>query len=285
MTTQTLPLETIDVHQYGKSHTGAAYWIRSPHAALVECGTASSAPLLLRRLQGTRLAYLFVTHVHLDHAGGTGILAAAHPEATIVCHPRAVRHLVDPTRLIEGTRRASPDLFVWHATPIPVPEERIRPAEDGETFSLGGQFSLQAVHSPGHAPHHVCYYEPSHRLLFAGDALGSYDVPIACPFTVPPHYDLEAGNATVRSIRRLRPRRIAFTHYGIADDAAMRIVAYGESVPEWMDMIDRLRKSVCTTESVIARVLDQPEYSQLDSVDRSQVALCVRGALMTLAAG
>jgi len=234
-------------------------------------------------LKAAYLAYIFVTHVHLDHAGGAGHLAAAHPEATIVCHPRAARHLADPRRLIESVPAASPNLFPLYGEPIPIPEERIHPAEDGEVFQLGDGIALHVVHSPGHAPHHTCFFESSHRVLFAGDAVGSYDTSIPCPLTVPPRYDVAAGSTTLSRLARLRSQRIAFTHFGIAGNPVARIEAYASAVVRWLESIDQLRNSGLPDDAVVSRVLKNPAFSRVDAIGRDQIAVCARGALATLA--
>jgi len=112
--------------------------------------------------------------------------AAAHPNAIVVAHPRAIRHLADPSRLIGAVREASPDLFPLYGEPIPIPEDRLHAAADGERFEVGGGLVFEATHAPGHAPHHVCFFERSTRTLFAGDAAGSHGIAADVPLSVPP---------------------------------------------------------------------------------------------------
>jgi len=116
-----LRIDTLDARQFGQIQSGAVYLLHAPVPVLIESGTAASHDVVLRALGDVEPAYVFLTHIHLDHAGGAGYLARALPDCTIVVHERGLRHLLDPSRLIEGVRSASPDLFPSYGTPIPIP--------------------------------------------------------------------------------------------------------------------------------------------------------------------
>ncbi|HHR84925.1 MAG TPA: MBL fold metallo-hydrolase, partial [Candidatus Acetothermia bacterium] len=90
---------------------GAAYYLRGKRHALIETGTSLSAPHIVRALPSVELDYIFVTHVHLDHAGGAGELAGRYPRATVIVHPRGAKHLIDPTRLVQSVRQATGEMF------------------------------------------------------------------------------------------------------------------------------------------------------------------------------
>ncbi len=276
-------IETIDTHQFGQPRSGAVYLVRGERTALVESGTASSAPRLLERLEDEDLAFIFVTHVHLDHAGGAGVIVAEHPEATVVVHPRGARHLIDPSRLIAGARAASPHLFPLYGEPIPIPEARIRTATDGDQFDLGDGVVLEAIDSPGHAPHHLCFFEPSERVLFTGDAVGNHGTPVDTPLTVPPRFDLERGTATLRKLQTYEPLRLAFTHYGVASGAPALLAAYEHRLVEWFDRIGQLLAEMPPDE-VVRTILAEPRYADLSPTDRILVEMCVRGAILSLSA-
>lgn len=276
-------LELIDVEQFGRPGRGASYLVAGERLALIETGTGRAAPILRRALRGRKLHFIFVTHVHLDHAGGAGYIAADHPEATIVASPRGIPHLIDPTRLIDGVRRASPELFLLYGEPIPIPEGRLHPASDSEVFDLGGGIAIEAVDSPGHAPHHISFFERRHRYLFTGDALGSHGVPADLPLTVPPRFDIEGGLATLARFRRLRPAGLAFTHFGLSeDDPAAVIAAHKERLSSWFERIEREHSAGLTEEEIVEKILAAPEYRGLSWIDRASVSMCVRGALATI---
>ncbi|MCX6094336.1 MAG: MBL fold metallo-hydrolase [Candidatus Bipolaricaulota bacterium] len=274
-------LETLDVDQFGEPGTGAAYLLRGERTALVDAGTARNAPRLSAALHRTRLDWILITHAHLDHAGGAGILAADHPEATVVAHPRALPHLTDPTRLEEGVRAASPDLSPLYGSPTAIPEARLRACADGETLDLGRGVVVDAVYSPGHAPHHVCWFERGGRVLFAGDAVGHHNVPVDLPLTVPPRFDLEKGLATLAVLRALEPQTIAFAHFGLADRAAARLTEYATTLERWLERVATLRSRM-TNPEVVECILSESPYGAMSFVSRHVARLCIAGALASL---
>jgi len=271
----------IDTHQFGKLGGGIAYLLRGRRAALIETGTAASADRLASRLRGENLAYVFVTHVHLDHGGGAGRLVADHPEATVVVHPRGAPHLADPSRLIRGARLASPLLSPLYGAPRPVPEHRILEAHDGDRFDLGDDVVLDVVESPGHAPHHLCFFERSGRILFCGDAAGNHGTPVDTPLTVPPRFDLAKGLGTLRRLKQLDPRLLAFTHFGLAAGAATLLDRYAARLIAWFDRIGELSRGK-PVEAIVTEVLADRRYAALGELDRGLVEMCVRGALRSL---
>ncbi len=275
----------IDTNQYGLARRGAAYLIVGERAGLVETGTPRAAPLLIEALQSLDLAYVFVTHVHLDHAGSAGALAVANPSSTIVAHPRAAKHLIDPRRLIDGVRHASPDLFPYYGKPTPVPENQLHAAEDGQLVDLGGGILVEVVHATGHAPHHACFFEHASRTLFTGDAVGNHDIPVDVPLTVPPRFDLDASSATLKRLRDLRPRALAFTHFGLTTDHPQgHLDRYERELGFWFDRIRDLRRGRSSDE-VVNEVLATPKYAGLAPPDRFSIEMCVRGALLSVTSG
>jgi glyoxylase-like metal-dependent hydrolase (beta-lactamase superfamily II) len=237
--------------------------------------------LLAGAVRGIHLDWVFLTHIHLDHAGGAGLLAIHHPEATFVVHPSGVRHLANPTRLIDAVRAANPRLFPLYGRPRPIPAERLYGCADGETFDLGHGVAIEAVYTPGHAPHHVCFLECSSHRLFAGDAVGHHAVPVDLPLTVPPRFDMKAALASLQRLRGSSVRQIAFTHYGIADDGKASIEAYARRLSEWMDEIAE-RSRVRTSEEIAEHVLGEPRFRNLSDVGRELVRMCVDGAVASI---
>lgn len=283
MTARTIDqIHCIDTNQYGLAKRGAAYVIEAARVCLVETGTPKALPQLKAALEQREPAYVFVTHVHLDHAGAAGGLAAAFPSSTIVAHPRAIRHLADPSRLVEGVRAASPDLFPLYGEPVPIPEDRLYPAADGERFVLGGEMIVEALHTPGHAPHHLCFFERSTRTLFTGDAVGNHRVPVDVPLTVPPRFDPSAALETLDRLSELGAERLAFTHFGLADDPPARLLAgYADEIRAWFERI-RALASKRSPEEVVAEILADSRYSGIEQADRFSIEMCVRGALLSI---
>ncbi|HUO81557.1 MAG TPA: MBL fold metallo-hydrolase [Gammaproteobacteria bacterium] len=195
-------------------------------AAFVDTGTSHSLPRLLGALERAGLTrqavdYVFVTHVHLDHAGGAGALMQALPEATAVVHPRGARHLVDPTKLVAGTKavygeQAYAELY---GELPPIPRPRIHTVEDNDRLWLGER-ELVLIHTEGHARHHYCIYDPRSRGMFTGDSFGvSYrelDTATGAfifPTTTPVHFDPPAAHASIERILSYDPRACYLTHY------------------------------------------------------------------------
>jgi len=262
---------------------GAAYYLRGTRHALIETGTSLSAPYIVQALPGVELNYIFVTHVHLDHAGGAGELARRYPHAPVIVHPRGRRHLIDPTRLMESVRKATGEMFALYGEAIPIDAERVHEADDGECFNLGDGVIIEAIYSPGHAPHHLCFFEPKERMLFAGDAAGAFrDGELYCT-TPPPSFDLELSLATIKRLRSLRPKRIFYTHFGPADDADLLLTSYADLLKRWAEKIDALREKMPLPDLVHDVLADTSLVpAGFDEEIRPELAMSVRGMLTYL---
>jgi glyoxylase-like metal-dependent hydrolase (beta-lactamase superfamily II) len=196
-------------------------------AAFVDTGTSHSVPRLLAALDALGVApaqvdWVLVTHVHLDHAGGAGALLRHLPNARCAVHPRGARHLVDPAKLIAGSIAVYGEerYHALYGEIVPIPEERVHAAGDGEQIALGRR-TLELLHTPGHALHHYCIADLDHRRLFTGDTFGlsyrDFDVDgraFILPTTTPVHFDPDALVASVDRILSYRPQALYLTHYG-----------------------------------------------------------------------
>ena len=184
---------------------------------LVDPGPLSTIPLLLAELrrQGvTRLDYVLLTHIHIDHAGGAGALLTAFPEAKVFCHPEGVRHLVAPAKLWQGSRKVLGRLAEAYGEIVPVPAEKIGFAE------RIGTSGVRAFLTPGHAQHHCCYLLDD--LLFAGEVAGvraEVNDGIYMRPATPPRFIPEVAHDSLDRMIALAPRRMVFAHYGMVDDA------------------------------------------------------------------
>jgi glyoxylase-like metal-dependent hydrolase (beta-lactamase superfamily II) len=206
---------------------------RGERVAIVDTGTARSVPYLLAALESLSIApedveYLFITHVHLDHAGGAGQLMQALPRARAVLHPRAAPHLVDPTKIIaasigvygeETYRRLYGEL-------LPIDADRIVVTSDGERLEFGGGM-FEFAHTPGHALHHQVIVDLDARNIFSGDTFGlsyrQFDVDgraMILPTTTPTQFDPAQLLASIERIVAYRPHSIFLTHYSRIDDVS-----------------------------------------------------------------
>ena len=184
---------------------------------LIDPGPLSTIPRLcteLRREGIGRLDYVLLTHIHIDHAGGTGALLREFPGATVICHPEGIRHLVAPEKLWEGSRKVLGPLADAYGEIVPVPSERIR---FDETIGRSG---VRAFLTPGHAQHHCSYLLDD--LLFGGEVAGvRCDVPdgIFMRPATPPRFILQVALDSLDRMIALAPRAMVFAHYGLVDTA------------------------------------------------------------------
>ncbi len=197
----------------------SSWLIRDKKTILIETGFPVDCQLLLAGLAKLNLTpkdidYLALTHIHLDHAGGSGKIARLNPEMRVLVHTKGGRHLLDPTKLQESAKKAYGDRFAAIGEIEPVPEHNLRVIDSGDTIDLGTS-KLKVYYTPGHAKHHVVFYDTASRGVFAGDALGSW-LPDRIGFilTPPADYNKKQAKKSIDLIKALYPRKIYFTHCG-----------------------------------------------------------------------
>lgn len=202
--------------------------VEQGRAAFIDAGTNHSVPLLLDALasQGLQVGdvdYVFLTHVHLDHAGGAGLLMQSLPNAKAVLHPRGAPHMIDPGKLIKGSIAVYGEERYRriYGTLVPIPEERILVADDGDGFALAGR-PFRIMHTEGHARHHYCLQDPASSGVFTGDSFGisyrEFDTAAGefiFPTTTPVHFDPEQAHKAIDRIMSVRPERLYLTHYSV----------------------------------------------------------------------
>lgn len=200
--------------------------VEQGRAAVIDTGTQHSVPRILDALAAKGVApdavdYVILTHIHLDHAGGAGALMRALPHARLVVHPRGVRHMADPARLIEGTVAVygAAEAQRRYGEILPVDAARIIPAPDGLQFALAGRV-LRFHETPGHARHHVVVHDERSGRVFAGDTFGlSYreldegERQFLFPTTSPVQFDPEPYHRSVDLIASLAKDAVYVTHY------------------------------------------------------------------------
>lgn len=200
-------------------------------AAFVDTGTNHSVPRLQATLAAEgivpeQLRYIVLTHIHLDHAGGAGTLAAAFPHASVIVHPRGARHLADPTRLVAGVKAVyGEDMYrELYGELKAIPERQLQTTTDGESLALGDR-TLTFLHTDGHARHHQCIHDSGSNGIFTGDSFGiSYreldteQGEFILPTTTPVQFDPVAAHATIDRLLALKPDRMFLTHYSEVTD-------------------------------------------------------------------
>jgi glyoxylase-like metal-dependent hydrolase (beta-lactamase superfamily II) len=255
----------IDTMMAGYDGITAGYLIRGDRPCLVETGTAPSAPVVRGALAGlgigpADLATVVVTHIHLDHAGGVGDIAAMYPRAEIVVHERGARHLADPSRLMASARMVYGDeLDELFGMLSPTPAGRIRAVDGTGTVDLGGGRRLDSHYSPGHAKHHIGLIDSVSGDLYVGDAAGVYiqETGDMRPATPPPDFDLDTALASLRTFAALRPARLLFSHYGPVDTVAETLHRSAEEIRLWVDETRRARGAGLDLDHAAAMVAER----------------------------
>jgi glyoxylase-like metal-dependent hydrolase (beta-lactamase superfamily II) len=208
---------------------------------LVDPGPLSTIPRLcgeLRRRGVERLDYVLLTHIHIDHAGGTGALMREFPEAVAICHQDGIRHMVAPEKLWQGSRKVLGAVAEAYGEIVAVPEERIR-FEESLT-----DIGLRTFLTPGHAQHHVSYQLDD--FLFAGEVSGvrcDVDSGIYLRPATPPRFILEVALDSIDRVAALAPGRMAFAHHGMVDNglehlriARRQLLLWVRGVAETLDV-------------------------------------------------
>jgi len=236
-------LVTID-SQYVAPQLAAAY-LREENGevAFIETNTTHAAPLLLKALSDAGLStdavkFIIVTHVHLDHAGGTGALLKHCPNATVLAHPRAARHLIDPSRLVASARQVyGAEVFdALYGAIEPIDAKRVKALEDGSVETLGGA-KLHFIHTRGHANHHFVIHDEAQNVVFTGDTFGLVYPALqahgrfAFPSTSPTDFDGPAAIESVKRVMAMKPKAVALTHFGLFED----VDAIGAQLIEWLE--------------------------------------------------
>lgn len=223
--------------------------IEGPDVAIIECGTAHTVDAIQAALGSLGLSldavrYVVPTHVHLDHAGGAGLLMGCCKKATLVVHPRGARHMIDPTRLIEGVIAVyGEEAYAEQYGELqPVSSERVLAAEDGAVIALGGR-QLQIRHTPGHAEHHFCVWDVASQGWFSGDTFGlSYlfealgDERYLLPTTTPVQFDPQKLLESLDLMMSYDPQRMYLTHYSVLEHPLNYVQSLREQIRDWSNM-------------------------------------------------
>lgn len=236
--------------------------LENDRAAFVDTGANSSVPLLLHALERQNIDvsavdYVFLTHVHLDHAGGAGLLLESLPNARAVLHPRGAPHIIDPTKLIKGAQAVYGEARFRknYGDIVPLAKERVLVVEDNQEVSLAGR-KFRCLFTEGHARHHYCLSDPQSKAVFTGDSFGlSYreldtaNGEFIYPTTTPVHFDPPEAHKSIDRIMREKPQQLFLTHYSrvselprLAEDMHQRIDDLVDIARHHADAQDRTTK-------------------------------------------
>jgi len=283
-------IHTIDT-AFQRDHFDAAYLIvEAGRGAFIDCGTNHSVPRLLAALQQAALApedvdFVIVTHVHLDHAGGAGLLMQHLPNATLVAHPRAAPHLIDTARLIAGATAVygEEEMQRSYGEIQPVPEARVRVVEDGETVMLAER-PLYVIDTPGHARHHHCLWDARSQCWFTGDTFGlSYreldgpDGAFILPTSTPVQFEPVALKASIARMLSYAPEGMYLTHYGRVGDVPRLAQALYEQIDAMVAIADacdgRADRHRCIAAALSALYLERAHAQNVPLADEDVLRL------------
>jgi len=237
----------IDLKVDGEREYTGAYVIKSgKETALIEVGPVATYKRVLTALEDIGqpypdIKYIFLTHIHLDHAGALGNLIKHFPNASIIVHKRGKEHLIDPeTTLWKASKRVLGVVADIYGKPESVPENRIMTVEKRMYFDLG-KLSFEVIPTPGHASHHVCIFLEKKGVIFSGDAAGIYipSLDVLLPISPPP-FKLELAIKSIETMISVQPQLIAFTHFDVARDGSKVLSKYYRQLMIWYREIKRI---------------------------------------------
>ena len=239
-------LVVIDAFYDGTPEAVGVHLLLGERPALIETGPAATVDAVFdgireAGLEPEDLAAVAVTHIHLDHAGGAGTIAARLPHVQVYVHPLGAPHLIDPSRLLASAGRLyGDDLPRLFGRMVGIPANRVHVLQDRDEVRLGDR-RLVALETPGHARHHHAYWDPERRDLFTGDIAG-----VALPGsryvrapTPPPEFDLSRWLASLARLRALRPARLLLTHFGAHEWPEELLTQLEERLHEGVDTVRR----------------------------------------------
>lgn len=237
----------IDLHFVGQSGAIAAYLLlgKDGSAALIETGPSSGQEALVAGIRAagvepSAITRIVVTHIHLDHSGGTGTFVRDHaPRAHVWVHPLGLPHLVDPSKLIRSaTRLYGETMDVLWGEIAPLAEAQVTALDDGQRLTLAGH-ELEVLFTPGHAAHHVALRHIQSNAIFAGDVAG-VRVPGAAPInppTVPPEFDLDLWVESIDRLLAFKPYALLLIHFGVYYDAEAHLHELKRRLHEWTNLV------------------------------------------------
>jgi glyoxylase-like metal-dependent hydrolase (beta-lactamase superfamily II) len=237
----------LDVNWVGRPKSIAAALLESnDHRALIDPGPESTLTTLREQLSkhGATISDLnavLLTHIHLDHAGATGKLVRENPKLKVYVHANGARHMVDPSKLLASAGRLWGDqLPILFGETLPVPQKNLQILDGGETLTLGSR-KLEVAYTPGHASHHVSYFDSDEGVAFIGDTGGIRidNGPYILPATPPPDVDLALWDKSFQTILDRKPKRLFLTHFAWSNDPTAHIAEFHDRLHRWLSTAEK----------------------------------------------
>jgi glyoxylase-like metal-dependent hydrolase (beta-lactamase superfamily II) len=241
-------LDYVDLNFLGRPEIIATGILHgSAGVALVDPGPERALPELTSQLtrKGIRfedVRQLLITHIHLDHAGATGTIVDKYPHIQVLVHERGAPHMIDPAKLLASAGRLyGQDMDRLWGDVKPVPATNITALKGGETLTAAGR-ELLVAYTPGHASHHVSYFDTASGLAFVGDTAGIRrgSGTYVMPPTPPPDIDIEAWHESEKKILAWSPDTVFLTHFGPYHAPRQHLMAMFENIADWSRIVKRL---------------------------------------------
>lgn len=238
-------IHLIDLMVGGVPNRTGTYVINDEKLTIVETGASPSVPNVIHGLKKLGFSpddvkYIILTHIHLDHGGGAGLLLQSCPNAVVVVHPNAAKHILNPSRLIAGAQMVYGEQFYEMFDPIlPVPESCILVKDDEETLEIGPNCKLKFFDTPGHASHHFSIYDPISNGMFTGDSAGiqlDLGLTFYLPATSPNQFDPIKMTGVIERFRQMNLDRIYFGHFGMTTKVDKAFTEVMEWIPRFMEI-------------------------------------------------
>jgi glyoxylase-like metal-dependent hydrolase (beta-lactamase superfamily II) len=258
-------ISIIDAPLSGMNKVLGTYLIEGKKTAVIDPGPTSQTIGVLDVLQAhgvKKLDAVLLSHIHLDHGGGSWRMTEAYPGSFVYCHPRGAAHMVDPSKLKAGAERLFGDRVLEYGTITGVPSDRMMESSDGEVIDLGG-IVLQVLWTPGHSSHSQSYWEPDSRTAFVGDAGGHVmgeGGPVV-PVSPPPHNPVKAVESIDR-ILGLRPETLCIAHFGPHDNAVEHLRRIRDRSVLWGRLSVQAAKEEMDLDAFAALVLEEDDIMQ-----------------------
>jgi len=278
-------LSWVDLLFLGHPHAIATAVVRAAGTlALIDPGPSTCLESLDLGLQqqGLRLSevtHILLTHIHLDHAGATGTIVRRYPHVSVFVHERGAAHMADPAKLMASAARLYGDHMdrLWGEFAA-VPEKNLTVLAGGERIDVGGR-TFEVAYTPGHASHHVSYYDRSSGVAFVGDTAGiCIDGGYVLPPTPPPDIDIDAWKSSVARIDAWSPQTLFLTHFGPVHGAAPHLRALMENLETTAGLVRAGLSEPGTDEEKSRRFADDLERELRRHMTAAQLAACVVAA-------
>ncbi len=273
------PAWLLDAQFRGRSRLIACAVLETDQGlTLIDPGPSTTLPVIERELQSLggfpAVRNVVLTHIHLDHAGCAGQLAALLPDVNIYVHPIGARHLVNPEKLIQSAHRIYGDRMdsLWGEI-VPIRESQVHAMEDNAILDVGGR-KLRSCHTPGHASHHIAWLDDLAGWAFTGDAAGmsiegaGYIIPVAPP----PDIDLILWETSLERLEKEEPEKLFLTHFGVIENVQEHLSGVRSRLHTWADTVQRSLEDDSESDDLRAQAFHESEMEQM----RSTVALSLQ---------